>query len=376
MNKPSFIDLDTVEAVPIASRRPASPRRQLNSILLDDIELGNEPEMLVKGLLTAGGLSALWGEPGCGKSFLAASMALAVATGEEFLGHRVMQGGVIYVAAEGGQGFKKRLVAYRERFGLPAGVPFALIPEAVDLCTEDHETEALIAEIKAMADLMATSVHLVVLDTLARVMAGGNENDSQDMGALIRNADRIRKATGAHVMFVHHGGKDRDKKTRGHSSFYGALDTAIEVVANDATGTKTATVRKQKDAEDGGELTFKLDVVKLGERDGDEITSCVVVPAEAQEGQQPAPARKLTGTNGLALDALRKAVADHGSPPPASNHIPGSVRVVSPDLWRRYFYQMRAGETPEANKKAFQRATLDLQARGFSATWGEHAWLT
>lgn len=373
----SYTDLREVDADKVMSiaNRFTPVRRKFSTVLFDDVRLNPEPEMLVSGLLTAGGLSALWGEPGCGKSFFAVAMALAVATGREFLDHRVQQGGVVYVAAEGGRGLEKRLVAYRERFSPPAGTPFALIHDAVDLCTEDHETAALIAEIRDKAEAMGVPVKLVVLDTLARVMAGGNENDSQDMGALIRNADLIRKVTGAHVMFVHHGGKDREKKTRGHSSFYGALDTAVEIVADKSSGLKTATVQKQKDAEDGGDLHFRLDVITIGEQGGEPITSCVVVAGEAQEARPPVRERKLSATSAIALDALRRAVEDHGTAPPASNHIPASVRVVSPDLWRKNFYQMRADDTPEANKKAFQRATADLQAKKLAATWGEYSWL-
>lgn len=371
-----LIDLAVAEKM----RKPANDdtppmRRDFGTVLLDDVTLDPEPEALISGLLTAGGMSALWGEPGCGKSFLAASMALAVATGSEFFGRRVLQGGVIYVAAEGGRGFKKRLVAHRKRHGIAKRTPFALIPGAVDLCTEGHETEALIAEIRAVAEAIEVPVQLIVIDTLARVMAGGNENDSQDMGALIRNGDRIREATGAHLMFVHHGGKDKDRKTRGHSSFYGALDTAIEVTAHDGSDLKTATVRKQKDGEDGGHLAFRLDVVTVDYRDGEEVTSCVVVPAEeGAAAPQADRGRKLTGVNAIALDALRKAIGDHGTAPPGCEQIPPGTSAVSPDLWRRYFYSLRATETADANRMAFKRAVTELQNRNLVGCWGEYSW--
>lgn len=374
-----YIDLAEVERVTrpsIASLRPAAATgRDFGSMWLDDVEIDGGPEWLVSGLLTSGSMSALWGDPGCGKSFLATYLGVCVASGRDFMGKQSLRGGVVYIAAEGGRGIKKRLVAIRKSFGLASGVPFVLIPTSVDLCTEEHETEALVAEIHKVAQAMDCPLRLVIVDTLNRAMAGGNENDSQDMGALIRNGDRIRELTGAHLMFVHHGGKDRDRKTRGHSSFFGALDTAIEVTVSEVTGNRTATVKKQKDGEDGVSITFALETVILDDTGPELVTTCIVAPAERKEAEEEPKVRRTSGVGAIALDALRKAIAESGTIPPASNHIPPSTPAVSPDLWRRYFYAMRAGETPEANKKAFQRATTDLQNKGFAATWGDFSWI-
>ena len=377
--KMKFIDLDEVERAArpsIASLRSATATgRDFGAMWLDDVEIDGGPEWLVSSLLTSGSMSALWGDPGCGKSFLATWLAICVAAGSDFMGKPTVQGGVVYIAAEGGRGIKKRLVAIRRKFGLPTGVPFVLIPTAVDLCTEDHETEALIEEIHRVAAAMGCPLRLVIVDTLNRVMAGGNENDSQDMGALIRNGDRIREQTGAHLMFVHHGGKDRERKTRGHSSFFGALDTAIEVTVSEVSGNRFATVRKQKDGEDGVSFGFRLEVLTIDDTGPEPITSCIVAPLEGKEGIVEPKRWQPTGINAIALDALRKAIAEAGTVAPASNHIPQGASAVSPDLWRRYFYAMRSSETTDANKKAFKRATVELQNRGLAATWGEFTWL-
>lgn len=359
----------------VSSLRPSPlSTRYLGTVFFEDVELDPEAEWLVDGVLPDNALSAIWGEPGSGKSFMALDIALAVAAGGDWFGRACGEGGVAYLAAEGGRGVKKRLIAYRNRHGA-RNLPFALIPAALDLCTKDHETEALISELEGVQGMLRVPLRLVVIDTLSRTMGGGNENDSQDMGALIRNADRIREATGAHVMFVHHGGKDKDKKTRGHSSLYGALDTAIEVTASEVSGLRTARIRKQKDGEDGITFTFRLDVETVAKTDTGEITSCVVVPEEADVRDADQVARKISGVNAIALDALRKAIVEYGTVPPASNHIPPGVSCVSPDLWRRCFYNMRSSETSDANKKAFKRATVELQNRGFSATWGDFSWL-
>ena len=380
MNAPEkLIDVEHAERAPRASISTlrASPltARDFGTVLFDDVDLDPGPEWLVKGLLTASGLSAVWGDPGCGKSFLVLRIALAIAAGERWHGLDCSKGAVAYVAAEGGRGFKKRLLAHRKRFGV-TGLPFALIPTAVDLCSPDHETGALIGELQRFAQQTPEPLQLVVIDTLSRSMGGGNENGPEDMGALISNADAIRQATGAHVLFVHHGGKDRDKKLRGHTSLYGALDTAIEVRTSELSGIRTAKVVKQKDGEDGAEFRFSLMVEAVAHTEDGEVTSCIAMPVEADTVAEEPRSKRLTGVNAIALDVLRRAVVEHGSIPPACNYIPPNTPAVSPSLWRSFFYAARGGESAESNKKAFQRASTDLQVKGLVGSWGEFSWPT
>jgi hypothetical protein len=363
-----------VKRAAISTLRPSAlTARDFGTVMFDDVDLDPGPEWLVDGLLPEGGLSAVWGDPGCGKSFLVLRIALAIAAGELWHGLACTQGAVAYVAAEGGRGFKKRLLAHRKRFGV-SRLPFALISAAVDLCSVDHETDALIAELQRLAQLSPTPLKLVVIDTLSRSMGGGNENGPEDMGALIRNADRIRQVTGAHVLFVHHGGKERDKKTRGHSSLYGALDTAIEVRVQELSGIRSAKVAKQKDGEDGAEFSFRLDVETVAVTADGEITSCIAVPVETEPSEDEPRSKRPTGVNAIALDALRRAVAEHGAVPPACNYIPPGTPAVSPALWRKFFYAVRGGESAESNKKAFKRASTDLQVKGLVGSWGEFSW--
>ena len=74
-------------------------------------------------------------------------------------------------------------------------------------------------------------------------MAGGDENSSVDMGAMVKHLDAIRAATKAHLMVVHHSGKNKAKGARGHSLLRAATDTEIEV-----DGGRIA-VTKQRDIE-------------------------------------------------------------------------------------------------------------------------------
>jgi RecA-family ATPase len=97
-----------------------------------------------------------------------------------------------------------------------------------------------------------------VIDTLARVMAGGDENSTKEMSAFVRNCDLIREATGCTVLLVHHTGKDKTKGSRGSNALLGAVDTELMVEANKVWSTK------QRDAEKAAPISFALETVDLG----------------------------------------------------------------------------------------------------------------
>jgi RecA-family ATPase len=67
-----------------------------------------------------------------------------------------------------------------------------------------------------------------------------------DMTSFVRNMDTLRQTTGAHLMVVHHTGKDAARGARGHNSLRAATDTEIEVQI-DEDGTRSAMVTKQRD---------------------------------------------------------------------------------------------------------------------------------
>src|SRR5207244_4185411 len=124
---------------------------------------------------------------------------------------------------------------------------------------------------------------LVVIDTFARAIAGGNENDAQDVGLAVAAADRIRAETGACMGFVHHAGKDPTKGARGSSALRAATDT--EILIEGQTRQRLATVSKQRDLEGGQRMPFELVPVRIGADpdDGHDISSCVVKHLDTDE---------------------------------------------------------------------------------------------
>lgn len=220
---------------------------------------------LIKGVQDQGAMTVLYGESNAGKTFVAMDMAYHVARGLPWAGRRTAGLPVLYVAAEGGQGAKKRAAALAAKHGACDAFHFLLHP--INLLRADADLVPLIESIRDCG----AAFGLVVIDTLSRAMAGGDENASTDMGAMVKHLDALRHATGAHIMIVHHSGKDRAKGARGHSLLRAATDTEIEVADREIV------VTKQRDLDGAFASGFVLDVVTLGvDSDGDPVTSCTV----------------------------------------------------------------------------------------------------
>jgi hypothetical protein len=274
--------------------------------MFDSIEVDLNTTPLIEDYLDQHALSVTYGESNVGKTFVAVDLAFHAALGKEWLGKRVEQVGVVYIAAEGGKGIRKRIKALKLHHKT-SDVPFAIVPCSVNLLGRNSDVEPLIKLIDAAALQMACPIGLVVIDTLSRAMAGANENASEDMTAFVAALDRIRAATDAHVMVVHHSGKDTAKGARGHSSLRAATDTELEVVDGELH------VRKQRDMDYADVRVFKLQPVDIGvSRLGKTVTSCVVLWGAAAEDFGPA---ELTPDEKKVLDAVSLADAARAGEP-------------------------------------------------------------
>ncbi len=358
--------------------RPAKARAPYKLELFHEIEpsLGDASDF-VEQLLGAAGMSVLYGPSNTGKTFAALDLALHVAMGEPWFGREVDQGGAVYVALEGGQGFNNRIASARQHFGLEGReIPFAAIKSTVNLLSADADVPALIAAIRAAAEpFYPYLVRLVVIDTLARAMAGANENAGEDMGALVSACDKIRAETGAHIMLIHHSGKDTAKGARGHSSLRAATDTELEVDRTE-DGRGVITVTKQRDYESGAAFAFRLERVELGiDRRGKPVTSCVVQPEDAASGK-PKKRPKLTAEHQYALDRLHHLAAVGG---PETVALGSATRVnldsLRRDLQRNEIVENCNGEALSSTARSqWSRIKKSLVSKGYIRVEGDYAW--
>lgn len=232
---------------------------------------------LIKGFLPKAVLGVMFGASTTGKSFVALDMACAIARGADWNGHRVTKGRVLYVVAEGADGFIQRMDAYDHQHGVEKReVDF--ITDMVPNLTEAAQVTDLIKDIKAREPY-----EIIIMDTFAQMTAGINENSGEDMGTALEQCKRIARISGAMVLLIHHSGKDAAKGARGWSGLRAAADVELEVTRSDEV--RAIKVTKLKDGRDGAEHGFKLVDVILGlDEDDDTITSCVVEYGSTSHG--------------------------------------------------------------------------------------------
>lgn len=233
------------------------------------------PRCVVEGLLESGTLAEIFGESNSGKSTLALDLALTVAQGEHWRDRRTIQGLVVYLALESAAGLRRRVRAYEIRHQLEPLGNFCDISESVTLL-QSVDLERVLVAIREAEATAGSPCLLLVVDTLARALTGGDENDGRDMGELVAACDRIRHETGATVLIIHHSGKDTSRGARGHSSLRAAVDTEVEVTGQ--ANPRQARVTKQRDLPSGNVFAFDLEPVEIGENEetGEPITACVV----------------------------------------------------------------------------------------------------
>lgn len=208
------------------------------------------PEPLIDGLLDLNSLAALYGRAGQGKSFVAIDWALSVSTGSWWFGHKVTPGRVLYVIAEGAVGVPQRIDAWkhgRQTWGIG---DIVWLPVPIDIFHAGHALD-----VARFAKELAPS--LIVIDTLARSVPTADENSAKDMGVVVLHADRLRRATGACVLVVHHTGHDEAKGMRGSTVLEAAMDTTLSCRRNDEDAIEIVST-KQKNRHSGERWKFAL----------------------------------------------------------------------------------------------------------------------
>lgn len=286
---------------------------------------------IIDNVLPEKGFAALYGPPGSYKSFIALDIAEAVATGRNWMGNQVTSSGaVLYIAGEGHGGIGARIKACKINHQTKDGAQIYVIRYQLNLRSSADDFNLLMESIDALLDRTGIELRLVQIDTLARAFGGGNENDSQDMGAFIHNCGRLQRKLDCALMVLHHSGKDATKGLRGHSSLLGAVDTQLELqklVTDDlkegVAGTGILTISKQKDGQDNLKFGFEMVQINInqGENQGlglDENISLAVREQQEMINEQHKPTKKPPSRKGagpnqtVAMDALHKAIKEFG----------------------------------------------------------------
>lgn len=243
------------------------------------IEL-NRP-YLAKGLLLASQVSILVGPPNTGKSSVVACLAASISMGRT-IGHiRVKRGAVLYVAAEDPNGIAERSHGYFQTE--PTDLAhFHIHGWPVNLA-DDDEMATFCAEAQKFRRSFQAAQMLIVFDTLNLCIGDGDENSARDMSRVIGNAQRLARATRAHVMIIHHTSAADAGRPRGSTAMHGNADTLL--VLRRAEGQQgeslvLLTQEKQRSIPKGKPLVFEIAGLEVGtDSDGEIITVPIARPS-------------------------------------------------------------------------------------------------
>jgi len=196
------------------------------------------PQWLIRGVLIESVASVLSADSGSYKSFLAHDMALSIATGRNWQGREVKQGGAVYVAAEGFYTMLDRATAWAQRHGCELPENFHIVKVPVNLA--DAGVAAAFQQ-----SIVALKPAIVVLDTLSQCAIGANENDNSHMADFVRGMMKLGNDISAHVQVLHHNAK-ASGAFRGAGAIKANADAHISLDRPEGDETNTVFVRCEK----------------------------------------------------------------------------------------------------------------------------------
>jgi hypothetical protein len=338
-------------------------------VLQRDITL--QPKaFLIDGFVGAEEISAWYGPPDGGKSTVVLDAGCHVAAGLDYCGRQVSRGVVLYIAVERGAVVHRRVLAWCRYHG-QKDIPLAVVSEMIDLRTGQIDADRIIATAEALSEATDLPAMWIIIDTLNRALAGGDENSSKDMGMVIAAVDRIQRATGAHCSLIHHVPADRTDRMRGHGSVLGAVDLTVRITKDGKTVTVEAD--KANDLVEKPRFAFCFESVDLAS-DGETVTTApVLIPCDAF----PQPRQSRPGPKSRADKAIRDAIAETIDASGQNISVRGgpsvraaTLRKVREQFNKRYVIEDDdAKKVADAKRKAFNRA-LEKLPQDFGA--GEH----
>ncbi|MEP0322880.1 AAA family ATPase [Bauldia litoralis] len=333
----------------------------MSLLFFDDCRAAVAARYLMKGVLAEGATSSIFGPPKSLKSTLAADMGVHVAAGRDWRGYRVREPrGVVYFGFERAGQVRKALAAYAVRDGIDS-LPFAVAGKLIDML-DPGCVNMIVVTIRAAEARFGMPVGLAIFDTWAKGIAagGGSEDKAEHQNLAAANVRKVIEALPSlHCMTIGHTGKDVAKGERGSNATQGDRDVGIVIEGKDRV--RKASIAYANDLPDGELTAFEGEEIVVGvDEDGESTTAFIV----SRRTVTPAPARRTSPKESLALNALDQAMRDHGELAPAGSDLP-PVRVVAVEHWREELFRCGVIDQSAKNpREPFRRLKISLIQNG------------
>ncbi len=226
-----------------ASESPDAQKHRFEILTARDALKPQPPiEWIIDQLIPVGSVSIIFGDGGTKKTYICLDFSICVALGVEWLGKNVSQGPVLFVDEESGH----RRLAIRASEVLKGhygdeDTPFHYMSmEQVNL-QEPEDIEMLEWAIRN------TGARLVIIDALADIMPGADENSVKDVQPIFMAIRQVAESTQAAIVVIHHANKIGGY--RGSSAFKAAVDLLLKVESESDSSTIKMVVEKSRDTE-------------------------------------------------------------------------------------------------------------------------------
>lgn len=229
---------------------------------------------LIEGILPECSTGIYYGAPGGKKSFLATSLACALANSRQFGELRCDEPRLVfYVAGEGGRGLAGRVKANEDHYG-SVGQRVIRIGQPLNLAV--HEDAAALAErMKFESKRQGIQAGLVIIDTMSQCAEIKDENNAAEVRKYLSACTMFAIENGVTVLNIHHTNKAGD--FRGSTVVAGNVDFLLSSVAKKGRLASQLSIKKMRDAADNIAVDFQLELHGLGINDqyGKEMTTLV-----------------------------------------------------------------------------------------------------
>jgi hypothetical protein len=332
------------------------------------------PRWLVYDRIPESGVGLLSGQTGTYKSFQLIDLAVAVATGQNWLGRELCRpGGVLYIAAEGIGNLPLRFNAViRDKLlpqvsagtfnGDPNRLPLAWKRRIKPLRDKQSLTELTQLAAQAQEQFKREfdlDLVVIMLDTMSALAGWEDENDNAQAQQVMNTINHLSQVSKTFVLAADHYGKNASSGTRGASAREASADLVLASLGDRDEDTNVVTnkrllIRKTRDgASSGHEFAFETREVDLGIVDdyGYPVTQLVI---DWEAGAAPSQSN---ASQSAVVAAVRAVLTER---PETCRLEDGSARrAVRATLVRRRFgtdwRARRAGAAEETVRKAFKR---------------------
>lgn len=197
----SQLDLNDVKEESRGKLVPLFPRRELTA-----------RPWVVKGFAMRGNVTALFGEPGSGKSLITLHMAIAVASGRDYGPFAVVEPGpVLMVNREDDIAeTDRRTWGIEQVQSIPEDCPVHRLDRpSVHIAMRDPEGGLVTTEFhdELRDHIRSIGARLVVLDPMIELGGNLSENDNIEMNFLVEKLRELAQQTDSAILMVHHTNK-------------------------------------------------------------------------------------------------------------------------------------------------------------------------